>query len=232
MAERKRLGELLVMAGLISESQLRAALAEQRRWGGPLGRILIDMQAINEEAMVQALSHQLNLPAINLERCTIATEVLDLLPGELAEELSAVPFAVEGAYVDVAMADPTSDRVNEVLRTQTRMTVRPYLAGPRAIERALLRHYGRGMKRLEISLADIPLRLNIDKEPADAPAVASTAPMVHELDGVRAREAELRRRIEKLEALVARDEDVLRKLLALIVEKGIATRDELRARMK
>ena len=41
----------------------------------------------------------------------------------------------------------------------------------------------------------------------------------------------LQDRISKLEALVARDEEVLRKLLALLVDKGLATRDEIVERL-
>src|SRR5262249_40683107 len=52
-------------------------------------------------------------------------------------------------------------------------------------------------------------------------------------DAERSRElADLHRRLEQLEALLARDEDVLRKLLGLIADKGVATRDEIRERMK
>src|SRR5216117_2766791 len=105
---RKRLGEILVQAGVLDETRLRAALAEQRRWGGPLGRILVEMGGISEEVMVQALSHQLNFPAINLDTKVIPTDVLDLVPPELAEQHSVLPFAVQGKFLDVAMADPTN----------------------------------------------------------------------------------------------------------------------------
>src|SRR5262245_587395 len=130
MAQRKRLGEILVQSGLLSDSQLRAALSEQRRWGGPLGRILVDMKIVNEDTMVQALSHQLNLPAINLDQRAIAPAVLDLIPGELAEQLGVIPFAVQGKFLDLAMSDPTNIAAIDAMRTKTRMNVRPYLAGP------------------------------------------------------------------------------------------------------
>jgi len=93
---RKKLGEILVHAGVLNDTQLRAALNEQRRWGGPLGRILVDMKLITEDAMVQALSHQLNLPAVNLDQRNIEAAVLDVVPGELAEQLSLMPFAMQG----------------------------------------------------------------------------------------------------------------------------------------
>jgi hypothetical protein len=250
MTVRKRLGEILMQAGVIAEPQLRAALTEQRRWGGPLGRILVDMKLITEESMVQALSHQLNLPAVNLDTRTIPPEVLDLVPGELAEQLSVVPFAMQGKFLDLAMSDPTNIAAIDTLRTRTRLNVRPYLAGPKAIERALARNYGRGVmpadvKRPSVTGVDelsFAARASSPAEHAPVGPVSGTgshaairrAAVVgpHELNDVAAREAELRERVEQLEALVERDEGVLRALLAIIVEKGLVTREELREWMK
>src|SRR6266571_1477911 len=142
---RKRLGEILVEAGVLADAQLRAALAEQRRWGGPLGRILVDMKLITEEAMVAALSHQLNFPSVNLDQVKVDRSVVDLIPGDLAEQFGVIPFAAQGKFLDVAMSDPTNLGVIDELRIRTRLNVRPYLAGPKAIERALARYYGRGV---------------------------------------------------------------------------------------
>jgi len=250
---RKRLGEILVQAGVLAEPQLRAALTEQRRWGGPLGRILVDMKLISEEAMVQALSHQLNLPAVNLDQKTIQTEAIDAIPGELAEQLSVVPFALQGKFLDLAMSDPTNVSTIDTLRTRTRLNIRPYLAGPKALERALAKHYGRGLgAAIELqpgpptitasAVDELPLNSRVLGATSDSfvgpmpTAVRRDRELVAELaarDLERAREvAELRARVDQLEALVARDEDVLRKLLALLTDKGVATRDELRDRLK
>jgi Type II secretion system (T2SS), protein E, N-terminal domain len=256
---RKRLGEILVQAGVLAEPQLRAALNEQRRWGGPLGRILVDMNLISEEAMVQALSHQLNLPAVNLDQRHIQPEALATIPAELAEQLGVIPFALQGKFLDLAMGDATNISTIDTLRTRTRLNIRPYLAGPKSIERALAKHYSRGVG-IELDTRgpqiiasasgaadNMPLNTRlIDSFVGPLPA-AATAPapttdvrrdreLVAELaarDLERGRElTELRARVTELEALLARDEDVLRKLLALVTEKGLVTREELRERMK
>src|SRR5215470_11128253 len=120
---RKRLGEILVEAGVLADAQLRAALAEQRRWGGPLGRILVDMKLISEEAMVAALSHQLNFPSVNLDQVKVDRSVLELAPGELAEQMGVIPFAQQGKFLDVAMADPTNLGIIDELRIRTRLNV-------------------------------------------------------------------------------------------------------------
>jgi type IV pilus assembly protein PilB len=256
---RKRLGEILLAAGVIDEARLRAALAEQRRWGGPLGRILIDMHAVSEEAMVQALSHQLNFPTVNLDDRSVPLDVLDLVPGELAEAHAVIPFSVQGKFLDVAMADPTNLGIIDELRIRTRLNVRPFLAGPKMIERALARYYGRGA----VAVGFVPGAAMVDPvagpvgvpvgtrvfdehmsgaEPKPVTATARRAAQA-ELTGPvaqptvagsneRDREvAALQTRVQHLEALVARDEDVLRKLLALLIEKGLATREEILERI-
>jgi len=254
---RKRLGEILVQAGVLAEPQLRAALNEQRRWGGPLGRVLVDMNLISEEAMVQALSHQLNLPAVNLDQRNIQQEALDTIPAELAEQLAVIPFALQGKFLDLAMGDATNISTIDTLRTRTRLNIRPYLAGPKSIERALSKYYGRGigidldprgsaptittsgtdnmpLNTRIISTSDsfvgpLPTKVSATDVRRDRELVAELAAR----DLERSRElSELRARVSELEALLARDEDVLRKLLALLTEKGVATREEIRERMK
>ena len=114
-----------MQAGVLAEPQLRAALNEQRRWGGPLGRVLVDMKLISEDVMVQALSHQLNMPAVNLDQRLVTPEALEAVPGELAEQLSVLPFNVQGKFLDLAMSDPTNLSIIDTLRTRTRLNIRP-----------------------------------------------------------------------------------------------------------
>ncbi len=233
---RKKLGEMLIEAGLINDAGLRMALSEQKRWGGTLGRTLVELKLVNENELVRTLSRQLNLPAADLDNVEIARGVIDLVSGELAQQHSLVPFAQQGKFLDVAMSDPTNIGVIDELTIRTQLNIRPYLAGPRMIERAIAKYYGKGFVRTE-HRPDLALPIDVH-DIVDAPAVEGAR------DGLRPtprsktptimREAEiaaLQERISALEALVARDEEVLRKLLALLVEKNVATRDEIVERL-
>jgi type IV pilus assembly protein PilB len=267
---RKKLGEMLVEAGVLSEQGLRMALGEQRRWGGTLGRTLVEMKLVSESGLVQVLAQQLHLPAIDLDDLEIHPTVLELVPGELAEQHNLVPFAQPMKFLDVAMVDPTNLGVIDELRIRTQLNIRPYLAGPKMIERAIGKHYRRGIGRLHIR-SSVPLESAMDVEPGPARprSLPATADLQAEArrEGIRpfprkaaplvgpdalptstastdaagppaiastSRDAEidaLQHRISTLEALVARDENVLRGLLALLVEKGVATREEILARL-
>ena len=268
---RKRLGEILVEAGVLEESKLRLALNEQRRWGGPLGRVLVDLKLVSEDVMVKALSTQLNLPAVNLDTMQIPVEVLDLVPAELAEQQSVIPFNRKGSFLDVAMADPTNMGIIDELRIRTHLNIHSYLCGPKMLERALARFYMRGFGTLtygselqgvaaaaseestfevvpdpvrprpvvpppqgaagppEVSISDLglgpaaaPARRAQPQEPVEDPRSAEQARQLLALQD----------RLQRLEALVARDEDVLRKLLGLLVQKGLFTREEIIEKVK
>lgn len=245
---RKRLGEILVAAGVLDETRLRAALVEQRRWGGHLGRILIDMKLISEEVLVQALSQQLNFPAINLDNRQIDDATLDLISGELAEEHSIMPFATEGKFLDVAMTDPTNLGIVDELRIRTQLNVRAYLAGPNMIQRALSKYYGRGnIGGFDVRSVGLGLDPSVQGaaeniidlgggeplqtvDPMSAAQRRAQAVALTRDDGDRDQNiaiANLQERMAALEALVQRDEDVIRKLMGLLVQKGVASRDEI-----
>jgi hypothetical protein len=263
---RKKLGEMLVEAGVLSDQGLRRALNEQTRWGRSLGHTLVDMKLVSEAELVNVLAAQLSLPTIDLDAVDIHPTVLELIPGELAEQFSIVPFAQPMKFLDVAMAEPTNLGIIDELRIRTQLNIRPYLAGPKMIERALAKHYHRGFGRTIRSPGEIPLEtgdtvslstsgMHERPDPAEIEAARRREGMVRsppkstrsspfDLAGPPAqsagavgppalgseRDAEieaLQERISKLEALVARDEDVLRKLLGLLVEKGVATREEI-----
>jgi hypothetical protein len=253
---RKKLGEMLVEAGVLTEQGLRAALNEQRKWGGTLGSKLVEMKLVSEADLVRVLSMQLSLPTIDLERTNVAPEIIALVPSELAHDHYLIPFAQPMKFLDVAMADPTNLGVLDELRIRTQLNIRPYLAGPRMIERALARYYPRGFSRMHRPDIAVPLVQGADVLDAPAPIPTglkdafprqrprqtstslSPPPPVAGIGGapsLTSRDAEidaLQDRISRLEALVQRDEEVLRKLLALLVEKQIATRDEILERIK
>lgn len=248
---RKKIGEILVGAGVLDDTRLRVALVEQQRWGGPLGRILVDMKLVDEGVLVDALSRQLGVQAVDLDNLTIPNDVIALVPGDLCEQYSVIPFAQPMKFLDVAMADPTQAGVIDELQIRTHLNVRPHIAGPKQLERAIYRFYGRGVSTTAQRRGGSPSTappfsnqrgsIEIDTRPASGgDQMEIVRSIVRDEDGAAlpvqpGRDAEisaLQQRITRLEALVARDENVLRKVLSLLVDKGIATREEILERLK
>src|SRR5690242_993390 len=114
-----KLGELLVRANVLQETQLRAALVEQQRWGGKLGDILVRMSLVTEDIITRALSKQLSVPAVNLSAIEPPPpEVLKKVPLRVAEDLHVVPLQLkdEGKTLVVAMTDPMNVQFLDTLR--------------------------------------------------------------------------------------------------------------------
>jgi len=139
-----KLGELLIKANVLQETQLKSALAEQQKWGGKLGDILVRMSLVTEEILVKALSKQLNIPAASLDSIQgIAPHVKAKVPREQARDMGVIPLQIrdDGKTLVVAMADPQNVRQLDTLRAVTRCRIVPQLAGRTAITRAFSRFY-------------------------------------------------------------------------------------------
>jgi twitching motility protein PilT len=104
----KPLGEVLVAERLISREQLSAALERQRETGRPLGKVLLEIGAVDEEALVEAVARQLGVPYVNLAAWPPPTAITMLLPKEVALRHAIVPVEIHEGKLVVAMAEPTN----------------------------------------------------------------------------------------------------------------------------
>src|SRR5256885_13115984 len=117
---RIKIGDLLVKAGVITELQLKAALAEQQQWGGKLGDILVRMEFVTEEVLVRALSKQTGIPRADLTGDP-DHEALARIGPDVAEEYGVVPIATQddGRTIVLAMSDPNNVMITDHLQTLT-----------------------------------------------------------------------------------------------------------------
>ena len=136
---RKRLGQILVDAGLIEAEQLALALAEQRRRGGLLGKTLVDMGLIGENQLVKVLALHLNIATVRLSGRVIDPSALSVLDELFCRENQCLPleYHVREKYLEVAMVEPTNERIIEQIRDKARCNVHPYIAGPTAVSEAI-----------------------------------------------------------------------------------------------
>lgn len=115
---RKRLGDLLVEEGIVSEEQVQQALNAQRNTGRKLGDTLIELGFISEKQMLSFLSQQLNLPLIDLNRANVDIDAVQLLPEVHARRLRALVIAQNGDTLRIAMSDPADLFAQESLLNQ------------------------------------------------------------------------------------------------------------------
>jgi type IV pilus assembly protein PilB len=141
---KKRLGELLVEAGVIDETQLRSVLAHQRKWGGRLGQCLVALRFASEAQVVGALASKLDCATVDvsaLEPDPGLEAALKLVPAELARRHCLLPIAADATTLTVAMADPTNFVVADELSFRVGRRIRIAIAGEEEIGRAVRRLY-------------------------------------------------------------------------------------------
>jgi putative toxin-antitoxin system antitoxin component (TIGR02293 family) len=138
---KRRLGEILVAGGAVTEEQLAHALTEQATRQLPLGQTLIALGYTTDEVMRQALSSQLGVPYIDLQNVIIDRTLAPLLDREFARQHALFPVARIGRTLTVAMDDPTATAVVDELTRTTGHEVTVVTSSHDAIHRALARMY-------------------------------------------------------------------------------------------
>src|SRR5574341_584168 len=94
---KKRPGEMLVAAGLTKDVQLKKVLDEQKKRGGRVGELLVELRLITENDLAVFLARQLGLPFVDLDKHLVDREAVKLIPIELARRLSAIPLLKDDA---------------------------------------------------------------------------------------------------------------------------------------
>lgn len=137
-----KLGDLLVHAGVINESQLRHALQEQKRSGARLGDHLIDSGVITEDQLIAALRLQLGVDFIDLTQQNLPVELAAYVPKAIAQEHCVVPVRLEKDQLYIAMCDPLDFMAQESIKAVSHKEVVPMISTRAATEKAIATLYG------------------------------------------------------------------------------------------
>ena len=139
---RKRLGEILIGQGAITDEQLRAALAAQQTRSQLIGQVLISQGATDERTIHRALALQARLPFVDLEGKTPPSRLTELLNAGSAWELEAIPVAEKNGTTIVAVSDPEKAVVVDTLGFLLDGPVSLAICPPASLRAALERVYG------------------------------------------------------------------------------------------
>ena len=124
---RKKIGECLIQAGLITEDDLRTALTEHKRTGERLGVVLVRMNLATEKQIAKALAFQLGFPYINLAENAPDPSAVVLIPN-VALKRVCVAVRLEKNLLTVAMSDPLLFSLVQDLEFQTGYRIKQVVA--------------------------------------------------------------------------------------------------------
>jgi len=139
---RQLIGEILEMMGCVSADDINMALEAQQATGKKIGEILVEQGTVSDIDVTRALAEQFEIEMVDIEGMDIAREVVEMVPGELAQEHNIVPIDMNDGVLTVAMSDPLDLFTLDNLRFVINCPVECVLATADAIKRALAKYYG------------------------------------------------------------------------------------------
>lgn len=141
MAKRK-IGEMLIERGLITDNELDFALDMQKFTHEKLGEVLITNKITTPESVAQVLSSQLEVEYVDLNKRTIPAELTRIVKRNTARQNHLVPVQKQGDQLFVAMEDPLNYFAMDEVRKATNLRVVPLIATKAAVEHAINTLYG------------------------------------------------------------------------------------------
>lgn len=141
MAVRK-VGQILVDLGYITEDQLWDVLEEQKQTPGEvIGQTAVRMGFVTSAQVTEALSEQWGMPVVNLEETTIPAKVIELVPQTMAEIYKIMPVSLKNDVLTVAMAEPQNVGTLDDLRNFIGKEIRGAVSNLRDVQAAIEKNY-------------------------------------------------------------------------------------------
>ena len=135
------LGEILIQRKKITREQLDAALGVQKEKGGFLGEIFVNMGLLDERDIVVALVVQCGLPYIAVNKYAIDSNIVRLIPKEVAQKERVIALDRIGEILSVVMMNPLTEEKKQYLESLTGCRVATFISTKAEIEEAIARNY-------------------------------------------------------------------------------------------
>jgi type IV pilus assembly protein PilB len=167
----RRIGQIFVDLGFITDDQLETLLEEQQQHPGQLlGKVAESQGLLNEEQLAQALAEQFSMQVIHLGDTVIPPNVLNLVTETMAQMYRIVPISFRDNVLTIALCDPQNLAIQDELRTFLGYDIRAVVATERDILKALDRYYAASGESVESLVHD----MDSDEELAAAAEAVNT----------------------------------------------------------
>ncbi|APZ92831.1 GspE/PulE family protein [Fuerstiella marisgermanici] len=138
---QRKLGQILVDLGYLTDDQLWDVLEEQKQSAGLIGQVAVRMGMVTETQVTEALAEQWGMPVINLAETNIPPQVLELVPQQMAEIYKIMPVSMRDDVLTVAMADPQNVGALDDLRNLLGNEIRGAVSSLADVEEAIAKYY-------------------------------------------------------------------------------------------
>jgi len=173
--------EYLIEKGYLKPEQLEEAMKVQRQSNAKdLGRVLVDLGFVGEREMMEARAQEKGLGFVDLDRHTIDSSAINVVPERIARAHNVIPVRKDGMTLYLAMANDANIEAQDQVRLVSGCRVVPVLAVPGAIEDAIRKYYGgedsgNGTSQVaQAAPAPVSMRGDISQAIAEARASSDT----------------------------------------------------------
>ena len=193
MKARKKLGEILVEGGLLTQEQLEKALPYQKKSNLKLGQFLVREGIVSESQIVDLVSSQLKLEKYRPDRFTVDVELAQLLSAEIAHKCQAAPLKKSGMLLTVAMTDPLDINALDTIEVHTNYEVEAVICTEQHLNQLLTTVYGtyagiggvlEDMEEMEIDKSADKTTSLEDVEVSSLQGMAEEAPVVRLVNSI------------------------------------------------
>jgi type IV pilus assembly protein PilB len=169
------LSELVRERNLLSAEQFHEIEEEHERTGKSLSQVMIDFGLVSEEQLLRAVAEYLNLEYVSLEDVDFTQPVLRAMPSSVARMYGAVPIALTGNTIIVAVIDPYNPQLVGELSFILGKDVQLAVAPVKQIEEAIQKYFGEESESLKDVLTDMESQLASAETVETATKAGSTA---------------------------------------------------------
>lgn len=145
MAQRiikKRIGELLIESGKITQTDLDKALEKQKSSSKKIGEILVEMGLVQEDDLIVNLAIQFQVPFIKIENYQISKDILGIIPKGLAIKYSCLPLDKIGDLVSFVISDPGNMYDLKQQESFLNCKMQFFVTSPSSLKKAIQQYYG------------------------------------------------------------------------------------------
>jgi len=188
MKIKKRLGEMLVEKGLLTQEQLTKSLADQKKAGLKLGQYLTRQGIVNEQSIIDLLSKQLKIQRYHPDNFPLDMDLVRTIPIDVAQKYQVAPLKRKGRLLTIAMVDPLDINALDFIEVMANAEVEPMVCSEREVNQLIDSLYGSQsgmggiMENMEIeSQSDVQSDEAPDKEEVQVASLqdmAGEAPVV------------------------------------------------------
>ena len=190
MRVRKKLGEILVEGGLLTQKELKEALPFQKKSRLKLGQFLVREGILNESQIVELVSNQLRLEKYRPENYTLDMDLTNLLPADIAHRYQAAPLQKNGLLLSIAMLDPLDINALDAIELCTNCEVEAIICSEQHLNNLLSSLYGTYagiggvLENMEIDKTAVKSTITEDVEVSSLQGMAEEVPVVRLVNSI------------------------------------------------